>query len=83
MTDRFMARSLPIAVDPAGIDPSRPSGLCPTAQQAEFHAAPEYDVVLREAPVGAGSLRRFDGGSPELVRVPGLRALGLRRTFRS
>lgn len=74
-------RALADAIDPGAIDVFRKLRYKPTPKQLEFHQAEEYDVVFGGARGGGKSLAVLMDGIARCVHVPGLRALGLRRTY--
>jgi hypothetical protein len=74
-------RALADAIDPGAIDVFAKLRYKPTPKQAEFHAATEYDVVFGGSRGSGKSLAVLMEGIARCVHVPGLRALGLRRTY--
>lgn len=76
-TGRFIADAL----DPGGVDVFKLLHYKPTAKQAEFHAAQEFDVVFGGARGGGKSKALVMDAIARCARMPGLRALALRRTY--
>jgi len=74
-------RALADSLDPQGIDAFKALKYKPTPKQAEFHAAQEFDVVFGGSRGSGKSLAVLMEGIAKCVHVPGLRALGLRRTY--